>query len=289
MSPSIFRFWEVFCQHNTALEVSEVLNSPTNNSVAARQFYIDFIRHLSRTKNPAACHHASAPGNSACDQQATATPKINTHQSICALTSAKQWALRDNYIATMTRSLPLWFWGCLAQLFVGAMMVLPNTAPAHPDFSAGKTPAQLFDSDCSGCHRSAQGLARGHDADVLTEFLREHYTTKTESATQLASYLIQAHPEQLGVSRHAVAAVREQGVRDLPTPSERITRNGDAGEGQQLRKPVSIGYALSNKVTHEPESRKPGLVNKSTFRAIENYFLRIVLRISMRFCYRVTW
>ena len=39
-------------------------------------------------------------------------------------------------------------------LLVGAMVTLPGTAPAHTDFSAGKTPEQLFNSSCSGCHRS---------------------------------------------------------------------------------------------------------------------------------------
>ena len=34
-------------------------------------------------------------------------------------------------------------WLCLSRLLVGAIVMLPNTAPAQTDFSAGKTPEQL--------------------------------------------------------------------------------------------------------------------------------------------------
>ena len=55
------------------------------------------------------------------------------------------------------------------------------SAPAQ-DLTAGKTPAQLFRSDCAECHRSPGGIARTRDARALADFLREHYTTKSESA-----------------------------------------------------------------------------------------------------------
>jgi hypothetical protein len=57
------------------------------------------------------------------------------------------------------------------------------------NFSAGKTPQQLFASDCSGCHRAPQGLARSRNAGSLGEFMREHYTNSRESAYSLANYL----------------------------------------------------------------------------------------------------
>jgi hypothetical protein len=60
---------------------------------------------------------------------------------------------------------------------------------AAQDFSAGKTAAQLFASDCSACHKSPAGLAKGRDARSLASFLKEHYTTKQDSAAALAGYL----------------------------------------------------------------------------------------------------
>ena len=66
----------------------------------------------------------------------------------------------------------------------------PTPVPARGEnFSAGKTPAQLFASDCSGCHRAAQGLARNRSATSLGDFMREHYTNSRESAFALANYL----------------------------------------------------------------------------------------------------
>ena len=69
---------------------------------------------------------------------------------------------------------------------LGALAAGPATAQ---DFTAGKTTAQLFQSDCSACHRSPAGLAKGRDARSLAGFLREHYTTKEESAAALAAYV----------------------------------------------------------------------------------------------------
>ncbi len=61
-------------------------------------------------------------------------------------------------------------------------------APAQ-DLTAGKTPAQLFRSDCAEFHRSPAGIARSRDVRALADFLREHYTTKSETASALAAYL----------------------------------------------------------------------------------------------------
>ena len=58
------------------------------------------------------------------------------------------------------------------------------------DYSAGKTPAQLFSGDCSACHKTPRGLAKDRDARTLASFLREHYTSKVESAGALAVYLV---------------------------------------------------------------------------------------------------
>ena len=75
----------------------------------------------------------------------------------------------------------------------------PRPPPAPPpqggsrgeNFSAGKPPAQLFASDCTGagCHKGPQGLAKDRGQSGLASFLREHYTNSRESAAALAAYL----------------------------------------------------------------------------------------------------
>lgn len=75
-------------------------------------------------------------------------------------------------------------------IFVFGFVTAFASSPAlAQDFTAGKTPAQLFSSDCAECHRSPNGLARNRDVRALAGFLREHYTTKSESASALAAYV----------------------------------------------------------------------------------------------------
>jgi hypothetical protein len=64
-------------------------------------------------------------------------------------------------------------------------------APARAeDLTAGKTPAQLFRSDCGACHRSPNGLVKERgNASGLAAFLRDHYTTNNGSAAALAAYV----------------------------------------------------------------------------------------------------
>jgi len=76
-------------------------------------------------------------------------------------------------------------------LVIAGLLALPGAAFAEQtDYSAGKTPAQLFSGDCSACHQSPRGLAKGKDQGSLAGFLREHYTTKAETAGALAAYLL---------------------------------------------------------------------------------------------------
>jgi hypothetical protein len=71
--------------------------------------------------------------------------------------------------------------------FAAAFAIAPALAE---DLTAGKTPAQLFRSDCGTCHHSPSGLVKERrDVGSLTGFLREHYTTTSGSAAALAAYV----------------------------------------------------------------------------------------------------
>lgn len=111
----------------------------------------------------------------------------------------------------LTLSLPLF--GILAMLAASTASAQPRPpAPVAPEtsgqastpppqgtsrgenFSANKTPAQLFQSDCTGagCHKGPGGLAKNSSSLGLAGFLREHYTNSRESAAALAAYLMGA-------------------------------------------------------------------------------------------------
>jgi len=75
-------------------------------------------------------------------------------------------------------------------IFVIGVATACASAPAPAqDLTAGKTPAQLFRSDCAECHRSPSAVAGTRDVRVLADFLREHYTTRSETAGALAAYV----------------------------------------------------------------------------------------------------
>lgn len=58
------------------------------------------------------------------------------------------------------------------------------------NLEAGKSPAQIFASSCTVCHKSPRGLLKTVPPGSLQGFLREHYTTSPDMATVLSSYLI---------------------------------------------------------------------------------------------------
>jgi hypothetical protein len=83
----------------------------------------------------------------------------------------------------------------LHRLFIAALAVATvgfAGSAAAQDYDAGKNGPQLFASDCSACHKGPAGLAKGRDKGALTSFLREHYTSRQETAGLLAGYLLGA-------------------------------------------------------------------------------------------------
>jgi hypothetical protein len=121
-------------------------------------------------------------------------------------------------------------------LTLSAMLAAPGAALAQMDYSAGKSAPQLFASDCSACHQSPGGLAKGRDASALSSFLREHYTTGGASAGLLANYL------------SALPAGRQPAARASQTPSATAT----APAGGPPRPPAAV----------EAERTKPGEARK---------------------------
>jgi hypothetical protein len=101
----------------------------------------------------------------------------------------------------------------------GVLIVLGGTPARAQDFTAGKTPAQLFSSDCAECHRTPNGLAKNRDLKTLAGFLREHYTTKSDTAGSLAAYVS-------GFAGAGPADVRNRAGNgpSPPVPGERADR-----------------------------------------------------------------
>ena len=61
---------------------------------------------------------------------------------------------------------------------------------AQENLDRGKSPSQIFSGTCSACHKSPRGLLKNVPASSLPGYLRQHYTTGSEMASLLASFLI---------------------------------------------------------------------------------------------------
>ena len=70
--------------------------------------------------------------------------------------------------------------GCLTAVAVRAV----------ENLEAGKTPSQIFAGTCNACHKSPRGLLKSVPASSLPGFLRQHYTTSSDMASVLASFLV---------------------------------------------------------------------------------------------------
>src|SRR5262245_42377712 len=104
---------------------------------------------------------------------------------------------------------------------VVGILAMPGVAMAQTDYSAGKTPAQLFSGDCSACHKTPRGLAKGRDQRGLASFLREHYTTKASSAGALAAYLMgNPGPPAEARTKQGAATAEDEGENNIVVPEE---------------------------------------------------------------------
>jgi len=100
----------------------------------------------------------------------------------------------------------------------------PVMAHAQTNIDEGKTPAQIFASDCATCHKSPRGLGSGKGSLLLTGFLREHYTSSREQAAALAAYVLGAGGETAPAtpgrgSKPAAERAKLPGEESKPTPS----------------------------------------------------------------------
>ena len=77
------------------------------------------------------------------------------------------------------------------------------------NLEAGKSPSQIFAGTCNVCHKSPRGLLKTVAPGSLPGFLRQHYTTSSDMAGVLASYLISN-----GANDARYAVTQPKGAKD---------------------------------------------------------------------------
>jgi hypothetical protein len=124
-------------------------------------------------------------------------------------------------------------------------------AGAQESLDRGKSPAQLFASDCSICHKSPRGLTKSGRLLGLESFLREHYTASRESAVAIASYLKSVDSGPAAPAR----ATKRAAKGDEKTKSDDKKKTGaKPGEAEAVEKP---GAASGDPKSAEPKSIEP--------------------------------
>lgn len=109
------------------------------------------------------------------------------------------------------------------------------------NLEAGKSASQLFAGTCNACHKSPRGLLKTVSPGSLTSFLREHYTTSSDMASQLATYLISngasdGRQAKQGADKQGADKEKQggnepsdrQGRRSRNTSTQEATRPDDA-------------------------------------------------------------
>jgi mono/diheme cytochrome c family protein len=139
-------------------------------------------------------------------------------------------------------------------LFIG---LVPAMAQAQTNIDQGKSPAEIFATDCATCHKSARGLANGRGSSGLASFLAEHYTASKDQAAALAAYVMGAGGGE------AAPTTATRGLRPAATTAPAPDRNRASAEepksaGPPPRTPGRPDQAPSTSAKLRPPEEKPG-------------------------------
>lgn len=126
-------------------------------------------------------------------------------------------------------------------------LCLATGAVAQESLDQGKSPAQLFASDCSLCHKSPKGLLKSGGLG-LDSFLREHYTASRETASAIASYLRSVDTGPGRASKRAAKSDDKTKSDDKKKPEVK------PGQAKGTEKP---GAAAGEPKSSEPKSAEP--------------------------------
>jgi hypothetical protein len=107
--------------------------------------------------------------------------------------------------------------GCLAA---------PAAWAQATNLEAGKSASQLFAGTCNACHKSPHGLLKSVSAGSLPGFLREHYTTSSDMASQLSSYLISNGASDPRSAKQGVDQAKQGADKDKQGGADQVDRQG---------------------------------------------------------------
>jgi hypothetical protein len=146
----------------------------------------------------------------------------------------------------------------LAGAILAAFAIGP--AWAQQNFDSGKTPAELYASDCAICHKTSRGMTKVGGIFGLTGFLREHYTASREAAAAIAAYVasVDSGPPPRQYNSHRRSA--KGGDKGKAGKSDKAKVEQSKSEPAKSTEPKAAGPKAGEAQTREskpPEANPP--------------------------------
>lgn len=141
-------------------------------------------------------------------------------------------------------------------------------AGAQENLDSGKTPAQLFASDCAICHKTPSGLSKPGNARGgllgLQGFLREHYTASREAAVAIAAY-VQAADRGAPPAEHKRSAKPKENAKpgESQASKPKTDAKTDAKTDTKPTEPKPVDSKPAASAPAEPKAEAPKSETKS--------------------------
>ena len=136
----------------------------------------------------------------------------------------------------------------------------PDAWAQAQNLEAGKSASQLFAGTCTACHKSPRGLLKTVSPGALPGFLREHYTTSSDMASQLASFLVSngasdARQAKQGTDNKQQSADKPGGAdqADRPGRKNRNAPSQEAARPDDAPPPAEGGRQGRRRLAHPGE------------------------------------
>lgn len=150
---------------------------------------------------------------------------------------------------------------------VVGLLALLAIAPAiaQDNYEAGKTPAQMFATDCAICHKNPAGLSKAPGYFGLESFLREHYTASREAAAKIAGYL-----RSVDVAQPPRAAGKRRGGEGRTKSAKPESKSGaKPGEEKSGGSESKSEVKTDTKAAEKPAESKPAESKPAESKAAE--------------------
>jgi len=150
------------------------------------------------------------------------------------------------------------------------LLAMPAITPAiaQDNYEAGKTPAQMFATDCALCHKSPAGLSKAPGYFGLESFLREHYTASREAAAKIGAYLRSvdaAQPPARAAGKRRGGEGRTKSAK--PTESK---SGAKAGEEKSSGSESKSDVKTDTKAAEKPADPKPAEAKPAESKPVES-------------------